>query len=92
MTENPNHAPQQQPAVNDRCCDALAKALAEAKRGQWQTAALILVGADGQPMIYYGGRGEDTLAVNFGCDLIKEQLIARTAAPSTILRPGTLKQ
>lgn len=89
MTENLNQAPAAA-AVNDRCCDVLAKALAEAKKGAYVAAAVIAVSADGQPFIMFGGAGKGTMPVYFGAGMLQEQLMAQATAPSTILRPGQL--
>lgn len=88
MSENPVPAPAK--AVNDRCCDVLAKALAAAKKGDFIAAAVIAIGQDGKPYIMFGGRGEGTMAAYFGAAMLQEQLLAQSAAPSTILRPGQL--
>lgn len=77
--------------VNDRCCDVLAKALAAAKAGDFIAAAVIAVGQDGTPMIMFGGSGGGTMAAYFGAGMLQEQLIAQSAAPSSILRPGQLQ-
>ncbi|MES2671620.1 MAG: hypothetical protein V4673_14550 [Pseudomonadota bacterium] len=74
--------------VNDRCVAALAQALAGAKRGEFVSAAIVVVGAQGDPLVLFGGRGEDSMAVNFGLDLIKAQLVSRTSAPSTPITPA----
>lgn len=76
--------------VNDRCCDVLAKALAEAKQGAFIAAAVIAVTPDGQPMILFGGSGAATMGAYFGAGMLQEQLMAQSTAPSSILRPGQL--
>lgn len=90
MTEKPEIPSQK--AVNDRCCDVLAKALAEAKRGNFVAAAVIGVSSEGQPMIMFGGAGAGAMACYFGAGMLQDQLMAQTTAPSTILKPGQLRQ
>ncbi len=77
--------------VNDRCCDVLAKALAEAKAGNFIAAAVIAVAPDGKPTILFGGSGGGTMGAYFGAGMLQDQLMAQTAAPSTLLRPGQLQ-
>lgn len=85
-----NDRPDPKPAVNDRCCDVLAKALAEAKAGAYIAAAVIAVSADGQPFIMFGGSGKATMPVYFGAGMLQDQLMAQSSAPSTLLKPGQL--
>lgn len=82
--------PADQRKVNDRCCDVLAKALAGAKSGEYIAAAVIAIGQDGKPYIMFGGSGSGTMAAYFGAGMLQDQLMAQTAAPSTLLRPGQL--
>ncbi len=91
MTENPNQAPAAA-LVNDRCCDVLAKALAQAKKGGFIAAAVIAIDQNGQPCIMFGGSGQGTMAAYFGAGMLMDQLMAQSAAPSTILKPGQLRQ
>lgn len=77
--------------ANDRCCDVLAKALAEAKSGAFIAAAVIAVTPDGQPMIMFGGSGAGTMGAYFGAGMLQDQLMAQTAAPSSLLRPWQLQ-
>lgn len=78
--------------VNDRCCEVLAKALTEAKRGAYIAAAIIAIDPNGEPVIMFGGSGKGTMAAYFGAGMLQNQLLAQTAAPSTILKPGQLRQ
>ncbi|MGY4295374.1 hypothetical protein ACVWXN_003469 [Bradyrhizobium sp. i1.4.4] len=77
---------------NDRCCDVLAQALAQAKKGEFIAAAVIAVSPEGKPFIMFGGSGSGTMAAYFGAGMLQDQLMAQTAAPSTLLRPGQLTQ
>lgn len=82
--------------VNRDVVELLAKALMEAKRGQWQGVALVLCPNDGNVAVACGGLDGHQFALNFGADLLKAQIGASVMRPrvSPILRadPAVLKQ
>lgn len=85
-----NEKPQAE--VNDRCVATLARALAAAKRGEYLSCAVIVVDPNGDPMIMVGGRTEHSMAINFGLDMVKAQMMDRTSAPSSpIIDPTKLQ-
>jgi hypothetical protein len=75
--------------ANDKACSALAKVLADAKRGQVQLVAIIAVGGDGQPRVIFGGEADLTPSVNLGADILKATIMAQIIAQPGpgILRP-----
>jgi len=78
--------------VNDQVCSALAKQLAEAKRGNVQLVAIIAVGDDGQPNVVFAGETELLPSVNMGADMLKFTVLSQilghnTGAGRGIIRP-----
>lgn len=75
--------------ANDQVCQALAKILADAKRGLVSTVAIIAVGDDGKPKVLFGGESDLTPSINLGLDMLKGTILGQIlAAPQrSILRP-----
>lgn len=78
------------PQVNDKVCQALAKVLADAKRGLVQSVAIVAVGEDGRPNVLFGGEADLTPSINLGLDMLKatlmRQIISQPDRPG--IRPG----
>lgn len=80
--------------VNDKVCDALAKVLSDAKRGQVSLVAIIAVGEDGKPNVLFGGETDLTPSINLGADMLKFTILQQIlgAPQKSILRPDQVSQ
>lgn len=63
------------PLVNQAVVTLLAKALMEAKRGQWQRVALILAPQEGNVAVACVGDETLTFPIVFGAEMLKMQLV-----------------
>jgi hypothetical protein len=75
------------PKANDKACQALAKVLADAKRGDVQLVGIIAIGDDGRPRVLFGGEADLTPSLNLGVDMLKATIMAQIVAPPPITRP-----
>lgn len=77
------------PKANHQAVSALAKVLADAKRGLVSLVAIIAVGDDGKPNVVFGGESDLTPSVNLGADMLKHTIMGQIlAAPQrSIMRP-----
>ena len=74
------------PKPNDKAIQALAKILADAKRGLVQLVGVIAVYEDGRPRVLFGGEDELTPSLNLGVDMLKMTIMQQIVAPPTIRR------
>jgi hypothetical protein len=74
------------PRANDKVCQALAKVLADAKRGEVQLVGIIAVGEDGRPRALFGGEADLTPSLNLGVDMLKATIMQQIVAPPTVKR------
>lgn len=72
------------PKANDKACQALAKVLADAKRGGVQLVGIIAVGEDGRPNVLFGGEADLTPSLNLGVDMLKMTIMRQIVEPPTI--------
>lgn len=75
------------PRPNDKACQALAKVLADAKRGEIQLVGIVAVAEDGRPRVLFGGEDELTPSLNLGLDMLKATIMSQIVAPPQINRP-----
>lgn len=75
--------------INDKVVQALAKVMADAKRGLVSTVAIIAVGDDGKPNVLYGGETDLTPSINLGADMLKATIMGQILAmpQQSIMRP-----
>lgn len=74
--------------ANDKACQALAKTLADAKRGDVQLVGIIAVGEDGRPNVLFGGEADLTPSLNLGVDMLKATIMSQIVSPPTIRHAG----
>jgi hypothetical protein len=74
------------PKPNDKVCQALAKVLADAKRGEIQLVGIVAVADDGRPRVLFGGEDELTPSLNLGLDMLKATIMQQIVTPPTIRR------
>ena len=74
------------PKPNDKACHALAKVLADAKRGEIQLVGIVAVADDGRPRVLFGGEDELTPSLNLGLDMLKATIMQQIVTPPTIRR------
>lgn len=72
--------------ANDKACQALAKVMADAKRGLVQLVGIIAVGEDGRPQVLFGGEADLTPSLNLGVDMLKSTILAQIIEPPRITR------
>jgi len=77
----------QGPKANDKACQALAKVLADAKRGEVQLVGIIRIGDDGRPSIVFAGEADLTPSLNLGIDMLKMTIMRQIVEPPAI-RPA----
>jgi hypothetical protein len=78
--------------VNDQVCQALAKVIADAKRGNVECVGVVAVSPSGQPMAFFAGEADLTPSVNLGLDMLKATIMAQIlGGQSKILRPDQVK-
>lgn len=75
------------PRPNDKACQALAKVLADAKRGQVQLVGIIAIGDEGRPVVLMGGEADLTPSLNLGIDMLKMTIMRQITEPPRI-RPA----
>ena len=76
----------QGPRPNDKACQALAKVLADAKRGQVQLVGIVAIGEDGRPVVLMGGEADLTPSLNLGIDMLKMTIMRQITEPPMIRR------
>jgi hypothetical protein len=74
------------PKPNDKVCQALAKVLADAKRGDVQLVGIIAIGEDGRPRVLFGGEADLTPSLNLGLDMLKATIMAQIVTPPSVRR------
>lgn len=72
------------PKPNDNACQALAKTLADAKRGLVQLVGVIAIGDDGRPNVLFGGEADLTPSLNLGVDMLKATIMSQIVTPPAI--------
>jgi hypothetical protein len=82
---------------NDKVCQALAKVLADAKRGDVQLVGIIRIGEDGRPGVLFGGEEDLTPSLNLGLDMLKATIMQQIVSPPVVRRaletvPGSREQ
>lgn len=76
------------PKANDKACQALAKVLADAKRGEVQLVGIVAVGDDGRPRVLMGGESDLTPSLNLGLDMLKTTILMQIVTPPKVVRVG----
>lgn len=62
--------------VSDQVVNHLAALLVEARRGNIEALATIVVGADGRPKPKFAGEGDLVPSVNLGVDMLKHVFLS----------------
>lgn len=75
---------------NDKAVAALAKVLADAKRGDVSCVAIIAVDDNGKPNVLFGGETDLTPSVNLGADMLKTTILNQIlqSPQQSIVRPA----
>lgn len=78
--------------ANENVLRALAKATAEARAGNVEAVAIIIVSGDGVPDVTFGGETELLPSCNLGADFLKAHLVrmamkTKELPTSSIVRP-----
>jgi hypothetical protein len=81
----------QGPRANDKACQALAKVLADAKRGLVQVVGIIAVGDDGRPTVLMGGEADLTPSLNLGIDMLKATILGQIIEPPKVRRASEMQ-
>ena len=80
----------QGPKANDKACQALAKTLADAKRGDVQLVGIIAIGEDGRPRVLFGGEADLTPSLNLGVDMLKMTIMRQITEPPVVRRASEM--
>jgi hypothetical protein len=80
----------QGPRPNDKVCQALAKVLADAKRGDVQLVGIIAIGEDGRPRVLFGGEADLTPSLNLGVDMLKATIMRQITEPPVVRRASEM--
>lgn len=78
------------PRPNASVCDALAKQLADAKRGLIQCVSVIAVNDAGEPNVVFAGEMDLVPSVNLGADILKATVLSQILGDPRrqIIRPN----